>query len=131
LTAAQKLKLAQLEDELGNDRGELPKLGKCNGYLFTAVDGVTVLITLKSFNPRGGYKIPALRTYDETRFPTNLDAAVRARELFDAQNRDPSCVTGHFGPTVRTDWKCENPNCPCASENLEDRLKRSGVGRNS
>jgi hypothetical protein len=53
MTEQQKLKLDQLEDELGVALGGLPRTGESNRYVFTEVNGVTVLITLKSYNPRG------------------------------------------------------------------------------
>jgi hypothetical protein len=131
LTAAQELKLEQLEHKLGKARGELPRMGESGGYVFTAVNGVTVLITQKSYNARGGYKLPAVRTYGEIIAPTNLDAAIQARRLFDKQTPDPDCVTGHLSPLIGTDWKCGNKTCPCFSESEDQLLKRAGVSRNS
>jgi len=130
MTPKQKEKLDQLEDELRVPRGTLPIRGEKDGYVFTEVQGVTVLITSKSYNPRGGYKLPAVRTYSETVTPTSLDAAVRARELFERQSKTSECDTGHFNPVVDTDWRCKGDvkGCPCNSEGMAVRQKRSGVG---
>ena len=87
MTPKQKEKLDQLEDELAVTRGTLPIMGEAEGYLFTEVQGVTVLIARKSSNPRGGYIVPALHTYTERVKPTNLDAAVRGEDLFDKADR--------------------------------------------
>lgn len=128
MTGMQKQKLDQLEDELGISRGTLPIRGESKeGYVFTEVQGVTVVITKKSYNPRGGYKVPAVRTYKETVTPTNLDAAVRAKEIFDKQYPDPSWKTGHLSPIIGTDWRCGSRACPCNTEPepYERRLKRS------
>jgi hypothetical protein len=76
VTSHHSAKLCQLENELRVPLGTLPVKGESRGYLFTEVQGVTVLITRKSHNPRGGYKLPAVHRYDETVFPANLDAAV-------------------------------------------------------
>ena len=121
----QQQKLDQLEDELGVTRGTLPIKGTREGYVFTEVHGVTVLITRKSVNPRGGYKVPALHTYRETKYPTNLDAAVHAKKLFD--NQGPAQREyGHLGPVVDLDWKCgDDYFCHCRFEPYERRVKRS------
>lgn len=125
ITQKQREKLNQLEDELRIPRGSLPIRGiSREGYVFTEVDGVTVVVTLKSYNPRGGYKLPSVRTYDETVAPTNLDAAVRARQLFDDQERE-NYTTGHLGSIVDTDWKCRDASCDCKDEPYARRMKRS------
>jgi hypothetical protein len=51
----QRRKLDQLEDELKVPRGTLKIDGEREGYVFTRVHGVIVLLTRKSRNPRGGY----------------------------------------------------------------------------
>ena len=117
-------KLAQIEDELRVQRGTLPIRGENRGYVFIEVDGVTVLLTRVSRNPRGGYKIPSVRTYDEKENPTNLDAAVRARLLFDNQPRTQH-GTGHLGPLVGTDWRCNDLTCNCDGESEDQRFTRS------
>lgn len=64
--------------------------GESQGYRFALVDGATVLITrTKNRNPRGGYLVPAVHTYPEKVDPTNLDAAIRAMELFQMQTPLP------------------------------------------
>ena len=130
MTSKQKEKFEQLEDELRkvlptSGKWALPIRGESDCYVFTEVQGVTVLITRKSYNPRGGYKVPAVRSYTETVAPTNLDAAVRAKKLFDAQNPDPNCKYGHLNPLVDTDWKCGNVSCRCSSESYQRRMERS------
>jgi hypothetical protein len=120
--------LDQLEDELGVKRGTLPIRGQSEGYVFTEVDGITVLIRLKSSNPRGGYIVPALSSYKETITPTNLDAAVGAKVLFEKQIPNPDHKYGHITPIVGLDWKCGNRACPCSStppEPYERRMARS------
>jgi|ERR1039457_1782783 hypothetical protein len=124
MTAKQKGKLDQLEDELGVTRGTLPIRGQSEGYVFTEVAGITVLITRKSSNPRGGYIVPALSSYTETTTPTNLDAAVRAKALFEKQTPDPDRKYGHLNPIVGMDWKCGNGACPCSSEPPEPYERR-------
>jgi hypothetical protein len=79
--------------------------------VFTLVDGITVLITrTKSRNPtgRGGYIVSPVHTYPERINPGSLDAAIRARELFENQTPDPDSEYGHLGPRVDyRDWKCD------------------------
>ena len=111
-----------LQEELKKRRGitkALPDRGESDeGYFFTEVEGVTVIIGV-----RGRYALPSVRTY-----PKPLYAAVRADEVWKAQSADPNCVTGHFGPIVTTDWSCQNRDCPCKNENYERRFKRSAQG---
>ncbi len=128
MNSHQRKKLDQLEDELGLKRGTLPIRGERESYVFTEVHGVTVLITSKSVNPRGGYIVPALHTYRETVYPTNLDAAIHAKELFN--NQGPAQRKyGHLGPLVNLDWKCgDDYFCRCRWEVYERRVGRS-LGR--
>lgn len=126
VSLAQREILDTLEDALEEERGTLPILDRSiEGYIFTKVDGVTVVIATRRRNSRGGYKVPAIRTYKEKYQPTNLDAAVNARKFFEEQARDPSCATGHFGPIVNREWSCNDQDCPCQLENYEDRYHRS------
>jgi hypothetical protein len=125
MNAHDERKLKQLEDELHVPHGTLPIKGVSNGYLFTEVDGVTVLITSVSHNPRGGYKIPSVCTYDEVHNPTNLDAAVNARKLFQNQAYDPNRKTGHLGPIVNTTWDCGDSKCRCHHEQDAEKIARS------
>ena len=79
----QRKKLDQLEDELGVTRGTLPIRGTREGYVFTEVHGVTVLITRKSVNPRGGYIVCPLSTRIEKRYtpPTSTRRFTRRKFL--------------------------------------------------
>jgi hypothetical protein len=123
----QQQKLVQLQNELGLTQA-LPILGESDGYVFTAVNGVTVVITRKSSpSPRGGFKVPCVRRYGQ-----GLDAAANARNLWAKQNgRDKanpsagSYVTGHFGSVVGTDWYCDDSSCPCRVESHTRRKDRS------
>lgn len=123
----QQEKLEQLRNALGL-ADALPITGEIEGYIFTEVDGVTVVITQRSGStPRGGFKVPSVRRYGK-----GLDAAVNARNLWARQNgRDivnpnaGSFVTGHFGPVVGTDWYCGDANCGCSGENPARRRDRS------
>ncbi len=138
----QERKFRQLQGELSKYGSAKPltKLGVSDGYLFTEVDGVTVAITRKSHNveDRGGFIIPAVRTYKEVHAPSNLDAAVIAGKLFkDQKSKDDldlakACAhpKGHLGPIIDFDWFCNNQNCPChfaAEEERSVRKYRSGV----
>ena len=119
----QQKKLDQLEDELGVKRGTLPIEGEREGYVFTNVNGVTVLIPPNSSSPRGGYMVPALHTYHMS----SLDAAIRAKELFAAQG-PAQRKYGHLGPIVNLDWKCGDDHdsfCRCRWEPYERRVERS------
>jgi hypothetical protein len=127
MTPKQRGKLDQLEDELGIRRGTLPIKGESEGYVFTEVDGVTVLIAPKSINPRGGFIVPALHTYPEKIKPTNIDAAIHAKKFFDKQGPSQRDY-GHLGPIVNLDWKCGEDYdsfCHCRWESYEQRVKRS------
>ena len=132
----QETKLSQLRDELRVLRpqvpNELPKKGMtADGYAFTEVEGVTVvLIARETSKPWGGYKLPALVQYAEQgkRLRTSLDAAVWADVNFKQQSRDSVDKTGHFGPVVYTDWKCSSNDCPCQREGEVARKNRSLSG---
>jgi hypothetical protein len=116
-----------LQERLIADRNisvKLPNMGENDGYLFTEVQGVTVLI-----GRNGGYKVPALRRYDNP----SLEAAVNARVLWEKQKRrdDADSVkaralrTGHLSPIVHTDLRCGHPHCPCMVEGIVGRQRRS------
>jgi hypothetical protein len=121
----QQEKLEQLRTALGLTE-PMPITGEVDGYIFTEVDGVTVVITRSSYSPRGGFKVPCVRKYDES-----LDAAVNARSLWEAQRgRDGAdsakaamCILGHFGPIISTDWRCMIQSCPCQDEDDIDRRR--------
>jgi hypothetical protein len=136
-TAFQEKKLSQLQAELRvlrpNVTNELLKKGTSpDGYAFTEVEGVTVvLIARATSKPWGGYKLPAVVRYDEEgkRPKTSLDAAVWADRRFKEQSRYSVGKTGHYGPIVKTDWYCNDENCPCKREpDMERRKDRSLSG---
>lgn len=125
VSPAQRKILNTLEDRLEK---QLPILGRSReGYVFTEVDGITVVIATRRNNPNGGYKVPSVRTYPEIYSPTNIEAAISARKLFAEQAADASCTTGHFGPIVKQDWSCNRRDCPCnlKPESYEERYHRS------
>ena len=129
MTPEQQQKLHQLEDELKVPHGTLPVRGERKGYVFTEVDGVTVIIALRSRNPNGGFIVPSLHTYTETVTPTNLHAAADARSLYDSQTRKLGGSRykykfGHRGPIVSTDCNCDD-DCPCRDEPEERREERT------
>jgi hypothetical protein len=137
----QQQKLEQLRRELvvRGAMEQLPIRGESGGYVFTEVDGVTVLIANRSSNPRGGYKVPSVRKYTEVRQPTNLDAAVEAGRHFKSQQKKDdadtitarSWGTGHLGPIVKLDWRCKNRECPCQGETTDQLTRRNGVSLSS
>jgi hypothetical protein len=96
-----------LQEELKKRRGiTKPLPDRCEseeGWFFTEVEGVTVIIGV-----RGGFKLPAVRSY-----PKALPAAIEVDEVWKGQSADLGCDTGHFGPIVSTDWYCNRPDCPC------------------
>jgi hypothetical protein len=122
MNSSQERAKQVLQDELKKRRGitkPLPDRGQSEeGYFFTEVEGVTVIIGV-----RGRYALPAVRTY-----PKPLYAAVRADEVWREQVADPDCVTGHFDPMVSTDWYCGSRKCPCNHESYEKRFKRGAQG---
>jgi hypothetical protein len=132
----QEIKLSQLRDELRVLRpqvtNQLPRKGtSTDGYAFTEVEGVTVvLIARETSKPWGGYKVPSVVKYDEEgkRPRTSLDAAVWADVNFKQQLRESVGKTGHFGPIVNTDWKCGSGDCPCQCEGEVDRKNPSLSG---
>ncbi|HEY4903836.1 MAG TPA: hypothetical protein VIH89_10225 [Candidatus Sulfotelmatobacter sp.] len=132
----QEEKLSQLQEELRMLRpqvaSKLPRKGTSgDGYAFTEVEGVTVvLIARRTSKPWGGYKLPAVIEYGEEgkRPRTSLDAALRADILFKGQSRGSVGKTGHFHPVVNTDWKCRSADCPCQDEGEVDRKNRSLSG---
>jgi hypothetical protein len=128
MTPEQQRKLQQLEDELKLPHGTLPIRGERKGYVFTEVNGVTVLLALRSRNPNGGFIVPSLHTYTETVTPTNLHAAANARNLYDSQTRKLGGERykykfGHRGPIVSTEWKCKE-QCPCRDGDGEPEERR-------
>src|ERR1700722_13933891 len=135
MKSEQQARLAQLQQELLSRRGIrvcLPDLGQSDGYGFTEVQGVTIVITRVIRNARGGYKVPALRSYPEVGDPTNLDAAIQADVLFtrqrtkDASDLDRARLRGHghLGPVVGLDWRCNDELCGCRGQDVRDDLKK-------
>jgi len=96
----------------------LPDRGESRGYFFTEVEGVTVII-----GPRGGYILPAVRTYAAKPGETALDAGVYADDEFKKNLRGD---TGHTGAIISSkDWSCGSADCPCAREIPEQRFVRA------
>jgi hypothetical protein len=122
MNSSQERAKQVLQEELKKRRGItklLPDKGESEeGYFFTEVEGVTVIIGV-----RGRYALPAVRTY-----PKPLYAAVYADKKWKEQSADPNCVTGHFGPLVGTDWYCGSSNCPCKEQAYEERFRRGAQG---
>jgi hypothetical protein len=133
MTAYQQQKLDQLRGELLSLRGitqPLQIFGEDNGYVFTRVNGVTVVIIKRSSpKPYGGYILPAVMTYKETgeRPNTSLDAAVWAEDRFADQSRVAVRQKGHMGPVVNLNWRCNNDICPCQSDDTAALARRNGV----
>jgi hypothetical protein len=134
MTYYQHGKLNQLQAELRLQRGitqPLPATDEDNGYVFTQVEGVTVVVT-KRANPNkpfGGFILPSVMTYKETgqRPNTSLDAAIWADQRFAAQIGKPIDQKGHLGPIIGPDWRCVHGDCPCRSEGIAELAIRNGV----
>jgi hypothetical protein len=122
----QKRAIGILQEELGKRRGiakPLLEKGKSEeGYLFTEVEGVTVIV-----GRMGGYQLPAVRSYARKKGETPLDAAVYADDEFKKQIADEKYTTGHFSPNVGTDWYCGSSACTCRRESYGRRVRRSIV----
>jgi hypothetical protein len=136
MTAEERLE--QLQQELVHQGTPemLPNMGRHDGYLFTEVQHVTVVIgdIARNHYQMGGFKVPALRTYPEVGDPTNLQAAARAGEYFSRQlARDERNIElarqrthGHIGAIIDFEWHCNDCRCPCHhQDNIEDRKIRS------
>jgi hypothetical protein len=103
------------------------------GFLFGEVAGVTVTVA-----PTGLVNIPAVRTYHPPEYPTPVNAAASAGELWAKQKvRDDtnpelarSRRTGHLGPIIDYNLKCRNNACPCAAETGDERRRRERGGFN-
>jgi hypothetical protein len=133
MNSTQREKIARLQNELRTRRGvttALPIVAEKDDYVFTEVEGVTVLVGASGGRgPRGGYKLPSVRTYRQK----GLDAAVNARDLWERQKErddaDPaiaaSWITGHLSPIVNTEWRCTSNSCPCQGEDIGQREGRS------
>ncbi|MBZ5612541.1 MAG: hypothetical protein LAO23_00930 [Acidobacteriia bacterium] len=124
----QKAALNRLQNELSMKHGivqELPIRGEDDGFVFTEVDGVTVVI-----GPGGGFQLPAVRTYPGTGKPGEkaIDAALDPNYFFRKQSKDAIFKTGHLGPTIGVNWTCGIESCPCNHESIDVRKKRSLIG---
>ena len=126
-------RIIQLRNELLSLRGitqPLQVISEDNGYVFTEVEGITVVL-IKRASPKafGGYILPAVMTYLETgqRPQTSLDAAVWADQRFAAQSGAAVGQRGHLGPIVATSWRCAIENCPCQLEGTPALARRNGV----
>jgi hypothetical protein len=124
MTDKQVRAFGVLQRELRSRRGirrPLPDCGESDeGFLFTEVEGVTVII-----GRGGGYQLPTVHTYHKKA----LDAAVYADDEWKKQDSHSSSAdhfkTGHLSPVVDIIWRCGSKTCPCASESYDQRLKRS------
>jgi len=107
-------------------RAEIVERGERDGYAFIEVDGVTVLI-----GPKGGFLVPAVRSYPGTGKPGEraVDAAADPGFFFNKQAKDRHLRTGHFHPIVNTDWRCESTACPCRDEKDESLRKYRSLGK--
>lgn len=123
IEALEKLRLLLSE----NGPNQLSDSGENDGFVFTELDGVTVII-----GPVGTYIVPAVRSYDE-----GIETAENAANLWRKQarrdSRDPikarGFKTGHLNSLIDTAWKCTGKTaCPCASEDVRTRRYRS-LGR--
>jgi hypothetical protein len=122
----QREALEVLQSRLQSERNlnhPLPDAIENESHLFTEVDGVTVVIGLG-----GGYQIPAVRSYPETKTPGEkaIDAAVSARFWFDKQSKTAvDDGKGHVNPIVDADWRCGSGACPCRRQDRPKRKWRS------
>jgi hypothetical protein len=140
MTNQQQERAGQLEIELRN-RGKSVSLvwqestsSVSRGFIFSELRGVTI-----TCSPSGLLNIPAVRSYHPPKYPTPVIAAACADELWAKQSaRDeanPKMAitfrTGHLGPLVNFDLKCQAKACDCASETDEQRQKRAQGGFNT
>jgi hypothetical protein len=139
MTSLQDSRIKEFETEL-RKRGENEKIDwkesnslASRGFLFWDFKGVTLTVS-----PLGLMNIPAVRSYHPPRYPTPIIAAALATELWTKQKaRDDanpdlakSRRTGHLGPIVDPDFRCQNKGCPCNSEGQDDRRRRERGGFN-
>lgn len=108
-----------LQKDLLNQRNinvQLPNLGtSAEGYSFTLhPNNVTVC-----FGPNGGPILPAARSY-----PDATEAAIYA-DVYFQKNRASDFKSGHRSGIVRTDWRCDDPQCRCQNETYDERFRRS------
>ena len=114
----QKAAKDVLQNELRKRRGiakPLPERDESKeGYALTEVEGVTVCI-----RPRGGYILPAVRSYGKA-----LGAAVYADDEFKKNLGGPH-ESGHDGKIVGKDWQCNSTRCNCKDQDYKQRFERS------
>ncbi len=140
MTSQQQQRLEQLEIELKH-RGKAVSLtwresdtSVSRGFLFSELGGVTI-----TCSPSGLLNIPAVRSYHPPKYPTPVVAAACADELWAKQHaRDeanPKTAitfrTGHLGPVLSFELKCQGKVCDCGSETDEQRQKRAQGGFNT
>ena len=140
MTSQQQERLKQLEIELKH-RGKAVVLvwresnsSVSRGFLFSELGAVTI-----TCSPSGLLNIPAVRSYHPPNYPTPVVAAACADELWTKQDaRDQANLqkaitfrTGHFGPLVDFELKCQAKACDCASETDEQRQRRAQGGFNT
>ncbi len=98
----------------------MPKI-RIEDCQFGICDGVTVLT-----GPGGRLIVPSLRSYDEPLDVRTVARLFREQRERDSLDKDPTrYLTGHFGPIVDTELRCNNEACPCRSEELPQRIARS------
>jgi hypothetical protein len=118
MNSRQQAAMTTLQNELLKQRDistPLRSFGASRGYEFTRVMNTSVLI-----GPRGGLIVPAACSYHKK----PLQAAVWADVEF-KKNTPGYHEGGHDGGTLETDWRCDNPNCPCRDQTPEERFVRS------
>jgi hypothetical protein len=113
------MNIQTLQNELliqRNINTQLPNLGTSpEGYSFTRhPNNVTVC-----FGPNGGAIVPAARSYP------NADQAAVDADVYFQKNRPGDFKSGHRSGIVRTDWRCDDPQCRCQSETDGERFRRS------
>lgn len=140
MTSEQKIRIEEFEREVikrGSDADltwEESRNDLTYGFLFGNFGGVTLTIS-----PKGLISIPAVRSYHPPSYPTPAIAAASAKELWEKQKkRDEADLetarsrsTGHLSPIVDWELRCENRRCPCLSETVEARQRRSQGGFNT
>jgi hypothetical protein len=139
MTSQQQAMTKNLSEELAK-RGHRTSINwkasdrlESRGFLFGEIEGVTITVT-----PGGLINIPSVRTYHPPKYPTPVIAAASAGELWAKQkvrdHANPSLArirrTGHLGPIISYDLRCNNQACPCHSETDDIRQRRERGGFN-
>jgi hypothetical protein len=103
------------------DKGGSVQKVRVEDCTFGVHDGVTVLT-----GPGGRLIAPSLRSYDEPLDVRAVAKLFRAQRERDNLDKNPARYsTGHFGPIVNTELRCDNEACPCQREELSQRVARS------